>query len=159
MRLVTKAFGVLLCILLVACNESEKNITEAKKFEISALFDGETNFECKNIFLIKKVDCISCEMSLSRLISDSLISSNSLFINESIRKIERKKYIENRSFLKSVDMIYSDSIIAEISNRVDLKFNTSILIVLNKNLEIIDALRLRDYGSKSPSSRNICRSN
>ncbi|MBW6483025.1 MAG: hypothetical protein K0B10_08175 [Vicingaceae bacterium] len=113
---------------------------------------------CKNILLIKKNDCLACEQMLARFVSDSTITSNTLFINETIRKIELTDYYKKRPFLNNKKgLLFDSELITNICKTQNINFSSSVMLILNKNNQVIEVGLLKELVGNVAFFDKVCK--
>lgn len=115
------------------------------------------NKSCKNIVLLKKKDCISCEMSLAKFMKDSLLFSKTIFVSEYIRPIEKKDFLSERQYLTSSNTIFNDALLKAFEKEIKRTLKTSIIVVLNEQNEITFHDTFRDLMAKPNHIDLVCR--
>lgn len=153
---------VLFCFvvaLLICCKDEvlDTTLENSNKFDM-LLSDLLSMGECKNIFLIKKNDCLACEQITSKMLLDSALVEHSIFVNESIREIEMEGYISKHSYLlKSNNVVFDTEMIKQVSDLYNLKFDTSLLIVLDQKNNVVLKGRIKTLIGDNRLTQKVCK--
>lgn len=153
-------FIISIAILLLCCCKEKDTLEENKKINCLVSLIAKTQEEigkkCFVIGLIKKIDCLSCELSAAKFFSDSLTMNNSILISEEIRPIEKKDYLKKHNFLVPSKHQFNGELITNIMQELDIKFSSTTVIVVNKEGKIIQKGYLRDLTQTPDFYNGLC---